>query len=93
MLLREEMKRVLRYLTWQTRWWLEHVDARADNPSPEVAAGIRAYALQQADMHQRLASFFRQKWNMPVLEAAQRLVALDAATAANDEADLADFFP
>ncbi|KAJ7750851.1 hypothetical protein B0H16DRAFT_1724368 [Mycena metata] len=52
---------------------------REDNLSPDIAAGIRAYALQQADLHERLAQFFK------------RLVALEAA-AEDEEADLASFF-
>ncbi|KAJ7177592.1 hypothetical protein C8R46DRAFT_1212338 [Mycena filopes] len=91
MLLREEMRRVMRYLRWQSTWWREHVGARVDDIAPEVAAGMRAYALQQADLHDRLAAFFQRKWNMPALAAARRLV--DLETAAEDEdADLAAFF-
>ncbi|KAJ7784192.1 hypothetical protein B0H16DRAFT_1446451 [Mycena metata] len=92
LLLREEMRRVLRYLGWQANWWREHVARRADNPSPEIAAGIHAYALQQADLHERLARFFMGKWNVPVLTAAQRLVALEVAAEDDEEADLAVFF-
>ncbi|KAJ7024932.1 hypothetical protein C8F04DRAFT_1269809 [Mycena alexandri] len=91
MLLREEMRRVLRYLGWQATWWREHVSARTDNLSPDIAAGIHAYALQQGDLHERLAAFFKAKWNMPALTAAQRLVALEEA-AEDEEADLAAFF-
>ncbi|KAJ7023232.1 hypothetical protein C8F04DRAFT_1193688 [Mycena alexandri] len=91
MLLREEMQRVLRYLGWQATWWREHVSARTDNLSPDIAAGIHAYALQQGDLHERLAAFFKAKWNMPALTAAQRLVALEEA-AEDEEADLAAFF-
>ncbi|KAJ7741395.1 hypothetical protein B0H16DRAFT_1464573 [Mycena metata] len=91
MLLREEMRRVLRYLGWQANWWREHVSARTDNLSPDVAAGIRAYALQQADLHEHLAVFFKTKWNMPALPAAQRMIALEVA-AEDEEADLTMFF-
>ncbi|KAJ7893749.1 hypothetical protein B0H13DRAFT_1625094 [Mycena leptocephala] len=74
MLLREEMRRVLRYLLWQARWWRERVALR-DGLSAETAAGARAYALKQADWHQRLGEFFRQKWNVPAVTAAQHLLA------------------
>lgn len=74
MLLREEMQRVLRYLLWQARWWREQV-ALHDGLSAETVAGVRAYALKQADWHQRLGEFFRQKWNVPAVTAAQHLLA------------------
>ncbi|KAJ7432735.1 hypothetical protein FB451DRAFT_1155630 [Mycena latifolia] len=78
MLLREEMRRVLRYLTWQSGWWTERAALRTD-VSVEVAAGVRAYALKQAAWHERLGGFFRTKWNVPALAAAQQLVAVDGA--------------
>ncbi|KAJ7480228.1 hypothetical protein B0H11DRAFT_1724998 [Mycena galericulata] len=88
--LREEMRRVLRYLGWQSAWWRERVAWRS-GVSREVGAGIRAYALKQADLHDRLAVFFETKWKMPALAAAQHLVAL--VTAAEVEgADLDQFF-
>ncbi|KAJ7450436.1 hypothetical protein FB451DRAFT_1566624 [Mycena latifolia] len=78
MLLREEMRRVLRYLTWQSGWWRERAALRTEL-SAELAAGVRAYALKQAAWHQRLGGFFRTKWNVPALVAAQQLVAVDGA--------------
>ncbi|KAJ7735259.1 hypothetical protein DFH07DRAFT_753949, partial [Mycena maculata] len=87
--LREEMWRVLRYLVWQSAWWRARVESRPDAVA-EVAAGVRAYALKQADLHDRLRVFFQTKWKMPVIEAARRVVALDAAVA--EDADLNDLF-
>ncbi|KAJ7015908.1 hypothetical protein C8F04DRAFT_1284057 [Mycena alexandri] len=91
MTLREEMRRVLRYLAWQSEWWHDHMAVRADVDCLEIAAGLRAYALKQADLHDRLAAFFERKWKMPAAEAARRLVALEAA-ALEEDADLAEFF-
>jgi hypothetical protein len=84
MLLREEMRRVIRYLGWQAAWWRERIDVRAD-ASTGVAAGARAYALKQADWHERLGGFFRTTWDIPALTAAQQLVAVD-------DLELDDFF-
>ncbi|KAJ7431124.1 hypothetical protein FB451DRAFT_1321146 [Mycena latifolia] len=78
MLLREEMRRVLRYLGWQATWWRERQAPRT-NVSREIAAGIRAYALKQASWHERLGGFFRVKWNVSALTAAQQLVATENA--------------
>ncbi|KAJ7168780.1 hypothetical protein C8R46DRAFT_1218172 [Mycena filopes] len=49
LLLREEMRRVLRYLEWQAAWWLERVSARGNVVMP-LQAGLEAYARRQADM-------------------------------------------
>ncbi|KAJ7078540.1 hypothetical protein B0H15DRAFT_788814, partial [Mycena belliarum] len=84
MLLREEMRRVLRYLSWQSGWWAERVALRT-GLTAGVAAGVRAYALKQASWHSRLGGFFRTKWDVPALTAAQHLVAVDGA-------HLEDFF-
>ncbi|KAJ7780810.1 hypothetical protein DFH07DRAFT_950031 [Mycena maculata] len=88
--LREEMCRVLRYLGWQSQWWRDHVDERSD-VSQEVAAGIRAYALKQADLHDRLAAFFEKKWRVSILDAARHLVAVENM-AEVEVPDLAHFF-
>ncbi|KAJ7314160.1 hypothetical protein DFH08DRAFT_972914 [Mycena albidolilacea] len=76
MLLREEMRRVLRYLGWQAAWWRERTELRTDWPAA-VAAGARAYALKQADWHDRLADYFRVKWNTPALTTAREFAAVD----------------
>ncbi|KAJ7735174.1 hypothetical protein B0H16DRAFT_1731438 [Mycena metata] len=91
MTLREEMRRVLRYLEWQADWWREHTAVRVDTESVEIAAGLRGYALKQADLHHRLGVFFEHKWNMPAADAARRLVALEAA-GLDEDADLEEFF-
>jgi urease accessory protein UreF len=76
MLLREEMRRVLRYLNWQARWWRDRIEARPD-ASGAVQAGVRAFALKQAAWHENLGGFFRTKWDISVLTAAQQLVAVE----------------
>ncbi|KAK7019612.1 CxC2 domain-containing protein, partial [Favolaschia claudopus] len=74
MLLREEMRRVLRYLEWQANWWRQRSELRADL-SLETAEGLKAYALKQGAWHDKLANFFRAKWNVPAVTVAQHLVA------------------
>ncbi|KAK7043444.1 CxC2 domain-containing protein [Favolaschia claudopus] len=76
MVLREEMRRVLRYLSWQAAWWREREVWREDVTS-EVAGGLRAYATKQAEWMDRLAEFFRAKWDVPAVKVAQQLVAED----------------
>ncbi|KAJ6513594.1 hypothetical protein C8R47DRAFT_1286276 [Mycena vitilis] len=84
MLLREEMRRVLRYLDWQSNWWRERAALR-DDWSAAIAAGARAYAMKQAAWHDELARYFQTKWAIPAVTAAQQILATD-----NEELD--DFF-
>ncbi|KAJ7123795.1 hypothetical protein C8R43DRAFT_1135846 [Mycena crocata] len=78
MLLREEMRRVLRYLTWQAKWWRERVASRTDTDEA-ISAGLRAYALKQAAWHERLKSFWRTKWDIRARTAAEGYVAVEVA--------------
>ena len=73
MLLREEMRRVLRYLKWQAAWWRQWTELRTDW-STAVAAGGQAYAQKQANWHDHLAEFFQAKWNALALTTAQEFV-------------------
>jgi hypothetical protein len=73
MLLREEMRRVLHYFTWQVQWWQEWVDLR-DDVTSELVAGLQGYVLKQAAWHERLAEFFCKKWDVPVVTIAQHLL-------------------
>ncbi|KAJ7347334.1 hypothetical protein DFH08DRAFT_960674 [Mycena albidolilacea] len=70
MLLREEMRRVVRYLGWQTAWWRDCAELRM-GLTCEIAAGVRAYAPKQADWHERLAGFLCVKWDVSAVVAAQ----------------------
>jgi hypothetical protein len=78
MLLREEMRRVVRYLGWQAEWWKARTALRQEL-SAQVGAGVRAYALKQAAWHDRFAAFLRAKWNMSAVTAAQHLLAEEGA--------------
>ncbi|KAJ7182634.1 hypothetical protein C8R43DRAFT_1116267 [Mycena crocata] len=87
LILREEMRRVLRYLEWQRDWWNAHVVVRGDE-SPELRHGLGAYALRHAQMHGKLASFFQTEWSMSVGAAARTVV--DDVT--EEGADLVELF-
>ncbi|KAK7042094.1 CxC2 domain-containing protein [Favolaschia claudopus] len=69
-----QMRRVLRYLSWQADWWRQRVGSREDL-TLEVGAGVNAYALKQAGWHDRLAEYFRTKWNVPAVTVARHLLA------------------
>ncbi|KAJ7123215.1 hypothetical protein C8R43DRAFT_1135931 [Mycena crocata] len=90
LMLREEMKRVLRYLVWQAAWWRVRAGLRTDLPEA-TAAGVHAYAMKQAHWHEELGQFFERKWKMNPVVAAKHLVAVEAA-ADLDGVDLDEFF-
>jgi hypothetical protein len=56
-LLKEEMKRVLRFLEWRLAWWMSHQTAW-DGLDDTVADGLKAYALRQAALYTSLATSF-----------------------------------
>lgn len=68
------MRRVLRYLRWEAGWWRDRVASRKEL-APAVAAGVRAYALKKAAWDDRIAGFFRTKWDVPAQVALQQLSA------------------
>ncbi|KAJ7840769.1 hypothetical protein B0H13DRAFT_2366052 [Mycena leptocephala] len=82
MLLREEMRRVLRYLTWQARSWEEKKVGREGQVSAEIQSGLVAYASHQAAFHHRLAAFFKTQWSVSIGDAVKSVV---SATAAADD--------
>ncbi|KAF7293092.1 CxC2 domain-containing protein [Mycena indigotica] len=61
MLLEEEMRRVLRYLEWEAKWWREQ-SQRRENLEAELSAGLHAYALKSAAERERVLGHFRLKW-------------------------------
>lgn len=65
LLLREEMKRVLRFLDWKIHWWEDRSGSREDEV-PQVRGGLTAYALRQAALLRDIRSRFRQRWSEPL---------------------------
>ncbi|KAJ7446867.1 hypothetical protein B0H11DRAFT_1660545, partial [Mycena galericulata] len=58
-LLREEARRVVRYLEWQVRWWNDRSTVR-DTESEEMRGGLTAYAKKNAATFAKLAAHFTQ---------------------------------
>jgi hypothetical protein len=84
------MRRVLRYLDWLVKWWRDQVETRPDT-SPQIQAGVRAYAVKQADLYTRIAAHFQDVWNKPTIRLTQRVLA-GAPGKELEGADLDDFF-
>ncbi|KAJ7863700.1 hypothetical protein B0H13DRAFT_2354000 [Mycena leptocephala] len=74
LILREEMRRVLRYLEWQSGWWSARVLVR-EEASVALRAGLGAYARRQAHMYAKLKEFFRDEWSQSIGEIARSEVA------------------
>ncbi|KAJ7437720.1 hypothetical protein FB451DRAFT_1416704 [Mycena latifolia] len=74
-LLREEMRRVMRFLEWRARWWEGQRRARGTQISAALEAGLDAYAARQADLHRKITLCFKTAWDMStvaVIRAASR---------------------
>ncbi|KAJ7733221.1 hypothetical protein DFH07DRAFT_780665 [Mycena maculata] len=80
-LLREEMKRVLRFLRWRTMWWEIRRATRREGVTPELLAGLQAYAARQAAIHREIARGFKRVWDQSVETAVRQAVQEDVLVA------------
>ena len=67
-LLQEEMRRVVIYLEWKSRWWSDKVGIRAGSCSLDIQHGVDAYARKQANVYHEVAVSFAGQW-LPYLNA------------------------
>ena len=61
----EEMRRVLEFFEWKSKWWLASQESRAASenpPDPQVQHGLRAYAHRQAATYSLLAKTCAGHW-------------------------------
>ncbi|KAJ7173526.1 hypothetical protein C8R46DRAFT_1215455 [Mycena filopes] len=92
MLLREEMRRVVRYLHWQAAYWREkaEVTVSMDDIDAPTQLGKVAYAAKQEALHDELAGFFKQQLS---LNAAATLGSLGTSDGADmNDMDLPSLF-
>ncbi|KAK0220577.1 hypothetical protein IW262DRAFT_1448720 [Armillaria fumosa] len=61
LLLREEMRRTLKFLEWRGEWWRERHSTR--NVDAALHEALEAYALKQSDLQCKLAVKFRDTWS------------------------------
>ncbi|KAK7061187.1 hypothetical protein R3P38DRAFT_2757704 [Favolaschia claudopus] len=85
-LLREEIRRVLRFLAWRAGWWEERVLANRE-VREDVRAGMRAYAARQASMVRQIGRRFRSAWDTSASEPVR--VAVEEDRASEDFVELA----
>ncbi|KAH8802319.1 hypothetical protein DL96DRAFT_1718947 [Flagelloscypha sp. PMI_526] len=67
LLLREEMRRTLRYLEWRSKWWQDQVPQSPPVLLAEI--GAAAYAAKQASIMKTRATQWRKRWSSPFREA------------------------
>ncbi|KAJ7819725.1 hypothetical protein B0H13DRAFT_1661205 [Mycena leptocephala] len=72
----EEMKRVLRFLRWVQDEW-ERMAKQRTEVDPQLAAGLKAYALRQQAVHRHIAEGFHAGWNVSVATAVREIVRQD----------------
>jgi hypothetical protein len=65
LLLKEEMRRVIAFLDWKTKWWMDRQEARA-GVKKDLLEGLRAYAEVQADLEIMLKENFCTIWRLPL---------------------------
>ncbi|KAK7023733.1 CxC2 domain-containing protein [Favolaschia claudopus] len=79
MLLREEMRRVLRFLNSQALWWEQRLVVERE-VREDIRAGLRAYAARQASSARAISRRFRSMWDTSASEVVR--------AALEDEADM-----
>ena len=55
------MRRVLWFLDWKSKWWVDHADQRTDT-RVDVEAGLSAYANKQAAILLEMGKRFAFTW-------------------------------
>ncbi|KAJ7429083.1 hypothetical protein B0H11DRAFT_1769987, partial [Mycena galericulata] len=89
-LLREEARRVVRYLEWQAKWWNARAAVR-ETESDEMRAGLEAYAKKSAATFVKLARHFTNELGVPV-EGTVRAIVLGDGEEGEDEMPLGVLF-
>ncbi|KAJ7068896.1 hypothetical protein B0H15DRAFT_793973 [Mycena belliarum] len=86
-MIREEMRRVLRYLEWQCSEWDARVaESMLADPSgtDPLEAGRRSYAVSQGILHRKIQTKFRVQWNQSLRTAATSVLASEAGAELNE---------
>jgi hypothetical protein len=64
LLVQEEMRRVLEYMSWFANWWTSHTAVPSSSMAhdPYLMEGLTAYAAKQADLRLSLRNHFEMLW-------------------------------
>jgi hypothetical protein len=63
-LLDEEMRRVLQFCRWKADWWVAQVPQRVIDDNDNLAAGLVAYASEQAYLEKHIHDTWEVKWSV-----------------------------
>jgi hypothetical protein len=104
LLLDEEMRRAIEFCDWKQHWWQQQVEGRGADArvvgtdgsnaqgslEPHILDGIRAYALQHADVERKRADVWDGKWELVRQRAKEilKLLKSDENALALEEAEL-----
>jgi hypothetical protein len=66
------MRRAIEFCRWQADWWDQQKDSRTD-VAPHIAQGIRAYAVEHADVERRRSVEWTAQW-MPIRKRAEEVL-------------------
>ncbi|KAJ8473473.1 hypothetical protein ONZ45_g16285 [Pleurotus djamor] len=88
-LLKEEMRRVLRFLDWSSKSWTQQADAlpaatELINPAlrQRVRRGLRSYALKQVSLQKQTAEAYRSHWTKVTPPSATTTMPLEVPVTA-----------
>jgi hypothetical protein len=88
MLIQEEMRRVLEYMSWFANWWTSHaaVPSKSIAHDPYLSEGFTAYAAKQADLRLSLRNHFQILWeNVQTWLGANEVPGMDSMSDHDDD--------
>ena len=62
LLVQEEMRRVLEYMSWFANWWTSHAVVHSMAHDQYLTEGLTAYAAKQANLRLSLHDHFKMLW-------------------------------
>ena len=62
------MRRVLTFLEWKLKWWLDHRNLQG-NVIGDLLEGLQAYVQTQGDLQQALKDHFCTIWQSPLTDS------------------------
>ncbi|KAJ7149321.1 hypothetical protein C8R43DRAFT_1128675 [Mycena crocata] len=83
LLLREEMKHVLRFLRWRAMWWETKRGVRREQTTQQLRDGLDAYAARQAALHRTIARRYKTAWDTSAAVVVQVALQEEAWLAAS----------
>ena len=75
LLLREEMRRVIEFLKWKSKWWVSKAMSPSLSEDQGLAEGLHTYAHKQALLQSNLSQHFQSIWKTPLEELSITLSA------------------